>query len=353
MGEREARVPFGMDGVWEALSTRPLEAEVRLAEAGQRLREALLDPVTTSSLIELLDRSPLGTVIDLVFEAEGDALVLPYELLRLPDGRLLATVPGVRMRRRVGGVERAGTPPLPGPLKILVAVGAPEETRTASAPLDIEAEMQAILDAVGSVAGADRAQVTILEVGGPEQIGEALRREQYHVLHLSAHGSPAGVELEDEDGDPVAVTVAELVELLRAGGRPVPLIVLSSCAGAAAGTGGLAGALVHHGGERVLAMQAAVSDGYATKLARALYERLAGAAIPSAALAEARRELEVAARAGASAGGLPVLPEHAVATLLVAGADGPLVDPVAALEPLSRATELPTGAGCVGCRSGT
>ena len=70
------------------------------------------------------------------------------ELLRLPDGRLAAATPGVRFTRRLAGVERAATVGLAGPLKILAAVAAPEETRTPSAPLDVEAEMQALLDAV-------------------------------------------------------------------------------------------------------------------------------------------------------------------------------------------------------------
>lgn len=39
------------------------------------------------------------------------------------------------------------------------------------------------------------AEVTILEVGHPQQIAGALRRDRYHVLHLSAHGSPDGPEL--------------------------------------------------------------------------------------------------------------------------------------------------------------
>ena len=35
------------------------------------------------------------------------------------------------------------------------------------------------------------------------QIRQALERDTFHVLHLSAHGSPESVELEDEDGNPV------------------------------------------------------------------------------------------------------------------------------------------------------
>jgi SEFIR domain len=165
LSDHTCPLPFGVDPVWDALAAPPAAAEARLVQAGHRLREALLDDTAIRHLTELLDSSPLGTIVDLVVEADGAALGLPYELLRLPDGRLLATVPGVRLRRRVGGVDRAATRPLPGPLKILVAVGAPDETRTPNPPFDVEAAMQAILDALGGIGGRDDAQVTISRSG--------------------------------------------------------------------------------------------------------------------------------------------------------------------------------------------
>ena len=140
----------------DSLSASPEVAESRLTDAGRRLREALLDETAARELATLIDGSPLGTVVDVVIVAQGTALALPFELLRLADGRLLATVPGVRMRRRVSGLDRTAGAPLPGPLKILVAVAAPEESRTENAPLDIEAEMQAVLDALAGGRGRRR-----------------------------------------------------------------------------------------------------------------------------------------------------------------------------------------------------
>ena len=67
-------------------------------------------------------------------------------------------------------------------------------------------------------------------------IRQALAADAYHVLHLSAHGSPDAVELEDEDGSPVTVEAADLMRALKHAGRPVPLIVLSSCSGGATGS---------------------------------------------------------------------------------------------------------------------
>ena len=347
LAEGTAWIPYGLAAVWAALVGPPTEAEERLAAAGQRLREALLDDVTVRRLVELLDHSPMGTMVEVVIQADGPALALPYELLRLPDGRLLATIPGVSMRRRVAGVDRPATAPLPGPLKLLVAVAAPEETRTPNPPLDIEAEMQAILDAVGGVGGHGEAQVTILEVASPQEISEALRVDQYHALHLSAHGSAAGVELDDEDGNPVWVEGAAFVAQLRAAGRPLPLLVLSSCAGSAGGSDALAAVLVRHGVDRVLAMQASVTDQYATRLTKEFYERLAADAEMSVAraLAEARRDTEADRLAAQQAGSGPQRPEYGVATLLAGGDDPPLRDRVAQEVPLARPTRVPSGTG--------
>ena len=345
LGEHEATLPAGIGRIWENL-TAP-SAAGRLADAGGGLRVALLDDTTVRHLTDLLDRSAIGTVVDIVVEADGDAMGLPYELLRLSDQRLLATVPGVRMRRRVRGIDRPGTDPLPGPLKILVAVGAPYDTRTKNPPLDIEAEMQAILDALPGLGGDDAAQAKILEVAGPQQIAAALEHDQYHVLHLSAHGSPDGVELEDEDGNAVPMSTADLVTVLRSGGRPMPLVVLSSCAGAAGGSDGLAATLLQHGADRVVAMQTSVTDRYATRFAGELYEALAGleglAVAVAAAVAGARRKLETEASAAARSGAPAQAPEYAVATLLSVARDLPLVDPAVARVALSQATASPAG----------
>ena len=73
------------------------------------------------------------------------------------------------MCRRRGRAARAG---LAGPLKVLAAVAAPEETRTANPPLDAEAEMAAVLDAVAGITAAG--QVRILEVASLPAIRQAL-----------------------------------------------------------------------------------------------------------------------------------------------------------------------------------
>src|ERR1039457_4749026 len=227
-------------------------------------------------------------------------------------------------------------PGLAGPLKVLAAVAAPDETRTVNAPLDAEAEMAAVLDAVAPVAAGPGAQVRILEVASLPAIRQALAGGACHVLHLSAHGSPELVELEDEDGGPVAVTPGTLMGVLRHAGRPVPLVVLSSCSGGAAGSQAMA--------DGVIAMLAPVTGQYATVLARHLYRELAAGPGLTAgqALARARYLAEETRSQAAGPGWMPE-PEYGVATLLAAAGDGPLVDPAAEPVPLTAATTPPGG----------
>lgn len=97
--------------------------------------------VRRGRLRALVQDQPFGTVVELVVHLADELAELPVELLRPPGGPLLATTPGVRFTRRLTGVNREPTAPLPGPLKILAAVAAPEETTTPNAPLDVEAEM--------------------------------------------------------------------------------------------------------------------------------------------------------------------------------------------------------------------
>ena len=156
-------------------------------------------------LAAVVDRLPPGDKVEVVLGAAGPLLSLPVELVRLATGTggevgPLGLAAGVSVCRRPSpGTAGGGTPEpgemlpapaaLPGPLKVLAAVAAPDETKTKNMPLDTEAEMQAVLDAVGEVGDSPAAQVRILEVASLAQIRQALERDVFHVLHLSAHGS--------------------------------------------------------------------------------------------------------------------------------------------------------------------
>ena len=355
--ERRAALPYEAARVWDALRLPGYVAGERMAVAGRMLAGALLDEEGQRELAARLLQLPPGTTAEVILVASGGALSLPVELIRLAgdagEAGPLGLMPNVSVTRRIAGTPPGSPPaPVPGPLKILAAVAAPDETATPNAPLDVEREMEAVLSAVSGVVAGTPAQVRILEVASLTAIRAALASDEYHVLHLSAHGSPDAVELEDEDGGPVQVTADDLMRALKHAGRPVPLIVLSSCSGGATGSAAMAAGLVGHGADRVLAMLAPVTDRYATLLAASLYHELAvHPAVPAGvALARARAETdtatrsEQAGRAVQPAGRVPV-PEYGVATLLASRGDGPLVNPAAAEAGLSVMTTPPTSRG--------
>jgi hypothetical protein len=331
-GAGRATVSLLLDGCLQAQEARVrVPGGLRLGDLGpaafaglrQQVGSVLLPSAVGQATDQLLAELDAITVADVHIEATPVLASLPFEAARTPTGRTPVLQSGVRMRRSVIGQHPDSVPPAPGPLKILVAVGAPDEIKTKQVRLDIEKEMAAILDAVALAVRDERAQVRILEVAHPRMIAAALNHDDYHVLHLSGHGNETGIELEDEDGAPVPTRAGDLVDLLRATGRVVPLVFLSSCHGAG-NPEGLALSLHQLGLPRVIAMQAPVTDRYATELAAAFYRQLSVPAFPRAgvALARARQELthykpgEMTEQPSA---------EWATATL-IATDDGPLID---------------------------
>ncbi|MEO8326002.1 MAG: TIR domain-containing protein, partial [Nitrospirota bacterium] len=271
--------------------------EHQLLELGRHLRPFCLPDNARQALASLLQGCPTGTMVEVGFEAdEPDLLGLPFEVLRLDNDQLLATHPSVVILRRLRGMAEHTSPPLPGPLKILVAVGAPDEGQSSGAVLDQERELQNILDATDQAQRQENVQVRILEVGHPDVIASSIERDAYHILHLSCHGLPGQLELEDEEGRAFLTTAETLLEPIRATGRPLPMVFLSTCHGGvvAEETASFAMDLLRGGVPCVLAMQTSVSDYYATQLARSFYEHLSRRELllPSRALAQARKELE-------------------------------------------------------------
>jgi tetratricopeptide (TPR) repeat protein len=324
-------------------------ADAELARLGAAVGEAVFPGPVGEALVHLLaEARPRGELVLLEIEAADPVLLsLPFEAARVTPGDLLPVLdPIVRMVRRRAGIARPAAAPLPGPLRLLIAVGAPDEDKTASVPLDPEHELGTIFRALDQ-AGAG-IEPKVLEVGHPRSIQLALEEQSFHVLYLSGHGTAGVLEMENEDGEPVPVTAAELAAAVRAPGSAVPLIFLASCQSgvAATETVSVAQGLLEQGIPMVLAMQTSVTDGYATALAGAFYKHLARLPRPLAshALALARGELEAARkeqlrRAAVDGQGedFEIPPEFATPTLFLAGDEAPLLDRAAPLQPLRQA----------------
>ena len=149
---------------------------------------------------------------------------LPWEALPSPDGRgPLALHPLVSLYRRT---DTAGGRVLPGPLRIVVAIAAPE---AGGGPvLDYERELRNVLAAVRA-ARQDAADVRVVPFATCAAIREELDRGPAHVLHISGHGSPGTLNLEDEDGSARPVTADEFVNQAVPPGRMPPVVTLSAC----------------------------------------------------------------------------------------------------------------------------
>lgn len=316
-----------------AIERRTKEASI--AALGRAMAAFCLPDAAVPQIGAVLDRDGQipGSSIEIVIESQHpDLASLPYESLRLPGSdRLLVDYPAVTMVRRPAQLVWPLAGPLPGPLKILVAVGAPDEGETANNVLDHERELQNILDAVEPAQRLENVEIRILEASDPVTIGDALKRDQYHVLYITCHGKPGALELDDEEGNAVDVTATDLLEALRGAQRPAPLIFLNSCHGAVDKdqTASLAELLLRGGVPAVLAMQTSVSDAYGTALARAFFEELSRSegVLASRALACARRELERRRREALACGEEALtLPEYSTPTLFVAGVESLLVD---------------------------
>ena len=332
-------------------------SERALIDLGRALGKIVFPGALADALSAALEEArAAGQALDLLFDIADDGLLaLPLEAARLPDGRAPALLAGVHVMRRLAGQAgaTAAATPLAGPLRILAAVAAPDENQTRSTPLDRERELQTLMDVVELAGQRDGARVTVLEVAHPHQIRDALLAQSYHVLHLSGHGSPRWIEMEDEDGAAVPVFAEDLADALRAGGRTVPLVFLSTCHGAVGdpGAASFAASLLSQGVPQVVAMQRSVSDWYATRLAGAFYARLGSMATPLAshALALARQEVEGERLAALSRGQRPPgLPgEYATATLFSAatGDEQPLIDRALPPEPPQPQAELPYAQG--------
>ncbi|HEV3263863.1 MAG TPA: CHAT domain-containing protein, partial [Gemmataceae bacterium] len=287
-------------------------------EIGLALTDAIKRAASASEEIELI-----------VETADPQLLAIPFETARLADGRVPALESGVRMVRRLAGLPEGHFGPQPGPLKILVAVGAPDEGTTPNAVLDMERELQSILDAVEKARVYGNAYVRILNVGSLDEIRRALQEQSYHVLHLSGHGNAGVLDLEDEDGRRAPVTASDLAQAIRDSGNSVSLVFLASCLSGAGNqeTASLAQGLLQQGVPAVMAMQTSVTDNYATQLAAAFYANLASSDRPlaSRALALARQQLE-RDRRKALERGEHAAPEYGTASLFLLGAETPILD---------------------------
>jgi hypothetical protein len=156
---------------------------------------------------------------------------LPWELARV-NGR---TLPGHRVaviveqlpHRPLAKVEVRDR------LRMLAAFSLPE----GAGALNLRKERIELARLVQDIAAVNNKaiELRVLQYGATRQrLEEALLEEPgWDVVHLSGHGLPAGLILEDETGQRDLVSSSELVDLLDLASDQIKLVTLSACESAA------------------------------------------------------------------------------------------------------------------------
>ena len=212
----------------------------RLREVGRRLTEDFLaGPVGAALAAQVAEATGLNEVLELGLEVAGQPLTdLPWEALQVPEasgeiaeagGSPLVLHRNVAAYRLIGGLGTAPAYRVRGPLRLLVAIASPE---TADAELlDYEAELARIVAAVEPARRRGEAYVRVLNEGSLAAISAALTEdpEGFHVLHLSCHARPGELLLETAGGQPDLVTAQRLLEEGVPAGADLPMVVLSGC----------------------------------------------------------------------------------------------------------------------------
>ena len=314
----------------EKIAVGPESGELALSRAGRLLAESFMPLPVADQFEQVLRKADQAHVpVQVGLVVPPGLAGLPWECLPDPcDQRPLALRPLVSVYRRV---QAGRVREVPGPLRIVVAIAAPDVG--GSGVLDYERELRNVIAAVRS-ARQGAAHVRVVPFASPAAIYAALDAESAHILHVSGHGSPGLLELEDSDGTARRVTAADFLEEAIPPGKMPPMIALAACytdAIAAEGGPSFANQLCQHGAAVVIGTETSVTDRYATRVFARLYGRLAQAGVPDAiaALADARREVqrELAGSLDERDHDLAALDEWAVVTVLAGSGSVRVFDP--------------------------
>jgi tetratricopeptide (TPR) repeat protein len=253
----------------------------------QKIEELLLAiSVNDTAVVNL----PFEMVIPQFFPVK---LAQPRESLAVDHFGLVRT-----LEKDLASFDMQGKTSSAAPLKMLFVTALPENMDERDKLLEIEEEQKRLINAIGSfeaTGGQPKIVIEFLDTASLHEIGEALRKHQHDILHISGHGSyqkdvKQGVlHLEDEEGNHCEVTGAALGEALR-GHQCVKLLILSACETAIAGNG-VVEQLAEFGLPAIVAMRFSVTDIGAKIFTTALYEAILKGNTLTHAIAYARERM--------------------------------------------------------------
>ncbi|MFC6088766.1 CHAT domain-containing protein [Saccharothrix lopnurensis] len=209
---------------WHAAPDRRAAHEAELvAQVGDWVADRVLGPIAGALAAA---RRPVRLEV-----GAGVLGHLPWELARV-DGRTLAE------HRVVFVVDRSPRRPVAkaevgDKLRMLAVFSLPED----AGALNLRKERHALARLVHDIAKVHHkgVELRVLQYGATrERLEDALlEQEGWDVVHLSGHGLPAGLVLEDEAGGRDLITGTDLVDLLDLTSNQLKLVTLFACESAA------------------------------------------------------------------------------------------------------------------------
>jgi tetratricopeptide (TPR) repeat protein len=251
----------------------------------------------------------------------AEITVLPWELLF--DARVDEFISLSRSTPLVRYLP-LGSPPEPltvkPPLRILAVVAAPTDLP----PVDAVRERERLTQAVQRLSRSRGVELVWLEGDTWRHLQEAMQQGPWHIFHYVGHARLNGVSgsgeivLSGDSGVSSPIPADQLSGLLQ-DQRDLRLVVLNACEGARSAEAqpfsSLAASLVQAGLPAVVAMQYEITAQAATEFTRSFYGALASSLPVDAAVAEARKAMNLAA---------PASVEWATPILLLRAPDGQL-----------------------------
>jgi hypothetical protein len=304
---------------WHAAPDQQAEDEARtVAEVGAWMGQFVLGPVAGA-----LAAARHPATVRVVVPPQARALLFcPLELAHV-NGRPLA-VQDITLVMQPAGDKTDGdagsnadndgagagdeAEPVGQRLRVLGLFSLPEGGQ----PLNLRRERHSLVQLIGGIAAAGKAaDVRVLQYGVTrDRLQDVLEEaEGWDIIHISGHGAPGELILEDAAGRPDQVTAADLADMLDVASERVKLVTVAACWSAALtaaeqrrllglpvpdpragapggdfGAGALATELAGKLGCAVLAMRYPVDDDFAIALTVRLYDLLArqGQTLPRA-----------------------------------------------------------------------
>ncbi|NNJ10991.1 CHAT domain-containing protein [Chloroflexales bacterium ZM16-3] len=172
----------------------------------------------------------------------GDAELqaVPWELMHVREGAgapvPLAATPQVAFSRYVDSTTPFGRPIERWPLRILIAIGAPNDLGTrwgGMAEVDYEAERDRLARVLDAVSGSGQIEYRFLHPTTPETLVQGME-DGYQIVIFYGHGlyTPrlgTSLMLERADGAGRLLPAGDLIDALRRNGSRPALFILISC----------------------------------------------------------------------------------------------------------------------------